>query len=56
VKWAELEPSTRARARARTTYFPTRAGLAQDFSARVELELELLLKRADPGQAILAQD
>jgi hypothetical protein len=27
------------RARARTIYFPTRAGLAQDFSARVELEL-----------------
>jgi len=32
------------RARARTIYFPTRAGLAQDFSARVELELELELE------------
>jgi hypothetical protein len=30
----ELGPNTRAR----TIYFPTRAGLAQDFSARAKLE------------------
>jgi hypothetical protein len=36
------------RARARTIYFPTRAGLAQDFSARVELELELYCYLNEP--------
>jgi hypothetical protein len=45
---AELEPSTRAR----TIVFVTRAELAQDFLARVELELELycLLNEPSPNR------
>jgi hypothetical protein len=39
----EIGQYDRARARARTIYFPTRASLTQDFSVRVELELELEL-------------
>jgi hypothetical protein len=39
----EIDQNGRARARVRTIYFPTRAGLAQDVSARAELELELEL-------------
>jgi len=58
MKWAELEPSTRAWDRPKWSssssssdnIFSTRAGLAQNFPTRVELELDYNLNEPIPDR------
>jgi len=58
MKWAELEPSTRARDSLKwsssvpssNNIFSTQAGLAQNFPTRVELELDYNLNEPIPDR------
>jgi hypothetical protein len=62
VKWAELEPSSRARDRPRWSSsdnifsYASRSCTGFFSLCRVQAQALLLLKWADPGQAIPAQD